>query len=288
MDSQDQFCGHCGNPRIVGMGVCPHCGSAYHETYTGSVVQGSSQFTPPTGMPTSLGGMPGIAPPPLPFPGQVASNAIPFHPVTPAQPTSISPLPQGNLSPGRPTQTTSGKSFRGKLIVGQGIIILLLLAVVLGFVLHSSPGISLPTSSATNSSSALGAKLTATPGAITENMLLKTCGGCDDPVLVTITKITITTSNMIWSIQLQDNIGVRVQYNEEKYTLIDPTGHESSGVMASGGLVDLEAAQNQYDSATFPFVPYTGETYRLTVNMVGTDFNDHFYNIQFEPASFTF
>lgn len=279
MESQDQFCGHCGNPRVVGTGVCPHCGSTYRETYIGSVVQDPSQFTPPAGVSRSLAGMPGVAPPPLPFAGQVASNSTPFHPVTPAQPTPVS-VPPAYRPPNIPSQIKSGRS--RKIIIAQSIAIVLLLAVVLGFVFHSFPGINTALSNLSNSSPALGStKLLATPGTIQKNMQLKTCGGCDDPVLVTIDSITIDPTNMVWSISLQDNTGAGGTPSFDDFTLEEPTGQKHQGTLGRS-IYFLGAGQSQDTSATFPFVPYAGETYKLTVTIYAGS------TVQFNPEYFTF
>lgn len=49
--SPDQFCGHCGNPRVPGQWLCPHCRSPYDEAYPPSQenLQGSTKITPPMG-----------------------------------------------------------------------------------------------------------------------------------------------------------------------------------------------------------------------------------------------
>jgi hypothetical protein len=249
--NKEQFCGNCGNRRSPGDIRCSRCGSPYNVSgldLDASTVQLQApiQTAPkPTQPIWGSGGAPTYYP---------AMTKIPDRP---NRPSSL-PL--------------------GKIVLGQGIVIILLFIVIIALLLHSFAGGNTPSPGTTS---------TATSGAEASGNKLLSCGGCDDPVLVTITTITISTTKMVWAITLEDQTGAPFSYTFQVFDLVDSTGGKYQGVLDSPS-DNLHATQSQDDSATFSFVPQTRETYKLTVTIIGTDFNNHFYTIQFNPASFTF
>jgi hypothetical protein len=136
-NNPDHFCGNCGNPRVVGKNACPHCGSPYGATYTGPLEnpQGTTQLTPTEAVPrltqpilgnTSSPQYSGVMPPIQPTAGNFSSPQ--YSGVMPPIPPGPVPPPQGKSLP------------LGKIIIGQGVAIVLLLVVLIVVLLvRSSP-----------------------------------------------------------------------------------------------------------------------------------------------------
>ncbi len=156
-NSPDQFCGYCGKAREPGETACLRCGNPYSEASAGS--PGNSQ-APTTLSPTEMarrvtqtgqGSTPppqysGVMPPVSPSSDNTSSpnyfvGGMPNHfggvpPVTPLL---------GNTPPGMPTPKADKKSLPlGKIVIGQGVAIALLLVVLIVVLLgrgNAVPGI---------------------------------------------------------------------------------------------------------------------------------------------------
>jgi len=105
---------------------------------------------------------------------------------------------------------------------------------------------------------------TLTPGTIKEHVLL-TCSGCDDPVLTTITSITVDTSNLrtVWTIKLENVSGAQqIDYYAE-FNLQDPFGHTYEGTGNLNTDYFLEAGQTAMKTEIFSFLPSPGVSYTL-------------------------
>ncbi len=120
-------------------------------------------------------------------------------------------------------------------------------------------------------------------GLITENLLL-TCGGCNDPIHVTINTIQIDTANgrMIWDNTLKDVTNSGIGYSINEYDL-QPNASQTK-VPAILSQTIMSGSNRPYDvQAIFAFVPFHNVTYVLTV-MVG--FNGVYTT--FDPVKITF
>ncbi len=123
-------------------------------------------------------------------------------------------------------------------------------------------------SSPSSSTPAVPSSLTPVPdGLIQENITL-TCGGCDDPIRVTINTVRIDSANgrMIWDNTLKDVTGTNLNYGFNTYTLQDSTAQTAAipAVFAQpdGGLVSNIPSDTQ---GVFAFIPSRNTTYTLTV-----------------------
>jgi hypothetical protein len=145
-----------------------------------------------------------------------------------------------------------------------------------------------PTSASTPSSTPVApGSLTPVPdGVIQENITL-TCGGCDDPIRVTINSVRVDSANgrMIWDNTLKDISGNDVGYSINTYTLQDSTDQTPAipAVFAqgSGNLVSNIPSDIQ---GVFAFVPSRNITYILTVVVYAYSG----VTITFDPVKITF
>lgn len=191
-----RFCGTCGNPRVAEKIACPQCGRPYDDTVTGSLVNatGASQITPPSGVPSYMAGMPGVAAPPNLYPGAISPQSGAFTPVTPGltpppppytpgasgptpslpyTPSVSSPMqpvlpPPGSISAPLPPQKPKRNYL--PIIIVQGILNVLLLVAVVVLIVHPLGGTSAAPGTTPNSSPVVqntrGANPTATSGAV--------------------------------------------------------------------------------------------------------------------------
>lgn len=284
-------------------------------------VQPTPVPVPPGGYASSGQYPPSVAPTP---PGGYPSSGQYPPPVVPTPPGASTPA-GGYSPPVVPAPTSSGKpSSVGKFVLAEGVAILVLFVLVgLLFVrdftkTSGSPPIasnSTPTAVATtrgtNPTATTGAAATtppgatattppasttppagaatATPGVLTENVLLKcTSTNCNDPVIVTITTITIDTSlgRMVWAITAQNKLGTGICVGFNDFTLTEPIGGQKyTGSLVLPGSNCMNPGQTIDASATFAFVPYSGRKYILTCTI---GFNNGDPQVVFDPTTFTF
>ncbi|GAC1623280.1 MAG: hypothetical protein NVS4B7_14590 [Ktedonobacteraceae bacterium] len=136
-----------------------------------------------------------------------------------------------------------------------------------------------------------------TSGQNTVNRQL-TCGGCDDPILVTIKTITINTAtqSMAWNTAVLNKTGVSQYFTFTGFTLKDPSGGGGIGTgdilnayQYGGSFQSLDAAKTAPGTITFSFVPQRGVSYTLTAQITVHSYNNGSdYNIVFDPTTFTF
>jgi hypothetical protein len=123
---------------------------------------------------------------------------------------------------------------------------------------------------------------TLTPGTIKENMLL-TCSGCDDPVLTTITSITVDTTHIrtVWTMKLENVSGAQqIDYFAE-FGLQDPFGNTYEGTGNLNTNYFLDAGQTAMKTEIFSFLPRPGESYTLVARL-------GISGITFDPLQVTF
>jgi hypothetical protein len=154
---------------------------------------------------------------------------------------------------------------------------------------QSSTTVLATSTGATPQSSTAAAQATVVSGSISENILLA-CGGCNDPIQVTITTVQVDDANghMVWNTTLKDVIGNDVNYQWIEYDLqasgtqtkIPATYSQVSGPLTSNNPYVMQA--------TFAFVPLHNVTYTFTPivnfyeNTTGTQ------QIAFNPVQVSF
>ncbi len=146
-----------------------------------------------------------------------------------------------------------------------------------------------PTDNTTPSSTqAAGpASPTASASLLTKNITL-TCGGCNDPVHVTIDTIQIDTVNgrMIWNTTLRDVTGSGSSYGIQQYSIQASASQTSIPAVLSQ--TSMDGANKQYDiQGTFAFVPFRNVTYTLSV-VVYFNASSGEETITFDPFQITF
>jgi hypothetical protein len=107
-----------------------------------------------------------------------------------------------------------------------------------------------------------------TPGTIKEHVML-TCSGCDNPVLTTITSITVDTANLrtVWSLRLQNESGAQqIDYFAE-FSLQDPFGNTYEGTGELQTDFFLDSGQTALKTEIFSFLPSTGVSYTLVARL---------------------
>jgi hypothetical protein len=109
---------------------------------------------------------------------------------------------------------------------------------------------------------------TLTPGTINENVML-TCSGCDDPVLTTITSITVDTTNLrtVWTIKLRNVSGAQQIDFFAEFNLHDPFGNTYEGTGNLNTDFFLDAGQMALKTEIFSFLPNPSTTYTLTTRL---------------------
>jgi hypothetical protein len=109
---------------------------------------------------------------------------------------------------------------------------------------------------------------TPTPGTIKENVML-TCSGCNNPVLTTVTSITVDTTNLrtVWTIRLKNESGAQqIDYFAE-FSLQDPFGNTYEGTGNLNRDYFLDAGQTTVKTEIFSFLPRSGVSYTLVARL---------------------
>jgi hypothetical protein len=109
---------------------------------------------------------------------------------------------------------------------------------------------------------------TLTPGTIKENILL-TCGVCDDPILTTISTITIDTTNqrMIWVVKLYNHSGEQQVDDFSVFNLQDLFGNAYEGTGSLNSSFILSSEQIELQNVIFSFLPRPGVPYTLITRL---------------------
>jgi len=107
-----------------------------------------------------------------------------------------------------------------------------------------------------------------TPGTLKEHATL-TCGTCNDPVLTTLTSITIDTTDhrLITTVTLKNVSGAQqIDYFAE-FSLQDPFGtlYEGTGNLNTDFFLD--AGQTATKTEIFSFLPHPGTSYTLITRL---------------------
>jgi hypothetical protein len=106
-----------------------------------------------------------------------------------------------------------------------------------------------------------------TPGTIKENRTL-TCSGCNDPVLTTITSITIDTTNLrtVWTVTLNNQSGAeQIDYFNE-FSLQDSLGNTYEGTGELNDDFFLSAGHIASKTEIFSFLPRPDVSYTLVAS----------------------
>ena len=109
---------------------------------------------------------------------------------------------------------------------------------------------------------------TLTPGTIKEHVML-TCSGCNNPVLTTITAITVDTANLrtVWTIRLKNVSGAQqIDYFAE-FGLQDPYGNTFEGTGNLNTDFFLDAGHTAMKTEIFSFLPGPGVSYILIARL---------------------
>ncbi len=109
---------------------------------------------------------------------------------------------------------------------------------------------------------------TVTPGTIKVHAML-TCGMCDEPVLTTLTSITVDTTDhrLIFGVTLQNVSGAQqIDYFAE-FSLQDPFGNRYDGTRNLNTDFFLDVGQTAMKTEIFSFLPNPKTTYTLTTRL---------------------
>jgi hypothetical protein len=217
---------------------------------------------------------------------------------------AMTPPPYGQPYPVQPQK----KSNSGRYIVVIVVLVLALLGVgslaLTNFASRfASPGGTTFTVGSSNSNSSSGTTAMQTTGSTKSGTPAKdgtfpknirlTCGGCNDPVVVTITAITLDSGKgrMVWDLSLYNNTAQTYSYAYfyfEEFSLQEAA--DTDKVQASGdivgtiGMTDIPAEQSITTTCIFSFIPIKGEEYTLNVKM----FMYPTSGVNLNPVSFTF
>jgi len=145
-----------------------------------------------------------------------------------------------------------------------------------------------PTSPSTPSSTPVPqSSLTPVPDGLMQKNITLTCGGCNDPIRVTLNTIRVDSANgrMIWDNTLKDVTGADLNYSISTYTLQDSTAQTAAisavFTQGNGSLVNNIPSDIQ---GVFAFVPSRNITYILTVVVYAYSG----VTITFDPVKITF
>jgi hypothetical protein len=236
MSQQDPWQIHLFSAKISGRNSFPIVGADDSSTFVNPLHEGSSQSFSPYGFSTE---------------------------------TAMPPPPPGIDAPIVP----QSKRNIGYLIA---LVVLSMLVVVLGCleilqVAAHTPGVpDLSVSTGSNQASIIPTQHAAahvrklTPDTIKENVML-TCSGCNDPVLTTITSITVDTTNLrtVWTIKLENVSGAQqIDYFAE-FSLQDLFGNTYEGTGNLNTDFFLDAGQTSVKTEIFSFLPRPGVSYLL-------------------------
>jgi hypothetical protein len=109
---------------------------------------------------------------------------------------------------------------------------------------------------------------TVTPGTIKVHAML-TCGMCNEPVLTTLTSITVDTAyhRLIFGVTLQNVSGAQqIDYFAE-FSLQDPFGHTYEGTGNLNSDYFLDAGQTAMKTEIFSLLPSPGVSYTLVARL---------------------
>jgi hypothetical protein len=109
---------------------------------------------------------------------------------------------------------------------------------------------------------------TVTPGTIKVHAML-TCGMCDEPVLTTLTSITVDTTDhrLIFGVTLQNVSGAQeIDYFAE-FSLQDPFGNRYDGTGNLNSDYFLDAGQTALKTEIFSFLPRPSVSYTLVARL---------------------
>jgi hypothetical protein len=196
-------------------------------------------------------------------------SAQSFYPYTYAPETAIPPPPPDiDLPLVIPSKSFSG--YRIALAVLSVLVVVLgsleLLQVVTHTLLATDPSVSASSNQAgiTPTQHADLHVRTLTPGTIKENVML-ICSGCNNPVLTTITAVTVDTTNLrtVWTMKLENVSGAQqIDYFAE-FSLHDPYGNTFEGTGNINMDYFLDAGQTATKTEIFSFLPNPSTTYTL-------------------------
>ncbi len=244
------------------------------------------------------------------------------------EPSISQPLPTPTHFVSRQTPPLSASSFptpayqpiQGsprKKKISLSIVVILLLLLALGAVsaraflfppASSTQRGGTPSQASSNGQTSISptAVPTVTPGTMTVNKRL-TCGGCDDPLVITINTITFDPAKqqMTWNITLNNASGDTLYFRVDQFDLQDPSNvnntYEGTGNLrnyytepgagtGTGSYSDpVPSGQSIQVEAIFSFNPLRGEPYQLTAHGFWyTPTNVTNRNITFDPIQFTF
>ena len=123
---------------------------------------------------------------------------------------------------------------------------------------------------------------TLTLGTIKENITL-TCGGCNDPVHITVNSIALDITNLrtVWTVTLNNESGAQqIDYFAE-FSLQDPLGNRYEGTGKLNTDFFLRAGQIVFKSEIFSFLPRPGISYILVARL-------GISGMTYDPLQFTF
>jgi hypothetical protein len=134
----------------------------------------------------------------------------------------------------------------------------------------------------TSSSQKATAVRTLTPGTIKENIHL-TCGVCDNPILTTISTITIDITNqrMIWVVKLYNHSGEQQVDDFSVFKLQDLSGNTYEGTGSLNSSFILSVEQIELENVIFSFLPRPVVPYTL-ITRLGVS------GRTYDPVQFTF
>ncbi len=210
-----------------------------------------------------------------------------FSPYGCSPKTAIPPPPPGIDAPFVP-QSKRNTGYLIALVVLSVLVVVLGSLEILQVATHIS-GVPYPSVSAgsnqagiTPTQHAAPHVRTLTPGTIKENIRL-TCSNCDDPVLSTISSITVDTTNLrtVWTIRLKNESGAQqIDYFAE-FGLQDPFGNTYEGTGNLNTNFFLDAGQTAMKTEIFSFLPSPDVSYTLVARL-------GISGITFDPLHVTF
>ena len=121
-----------------------------------------------------------------------------------------------------------------------------------------------------------------TPGTIKENVTLM-CDTCNDPILTTVTSITIDTTNLrvIMTVTLHNvSAAQQIDYFAE-FSLQDPIGNTFEGTGELNTDFTLGAGQRGIKTEIFSFLPHSDTSYILIARL-------GIAGITYDPLQFAF
>lgn len=222
----------------------------------------------------------------------------PYTPPNPQPSGAMGPLPYGQAYPLRQPQK---KNITGCLIAVIAVLVLALVGVSalalinIGLNLNASGSETVTTGgngATTQATKATGSKVPVKDGTFTKNIKLG-CGGCNDPLVVTITTITVesATGRMVWNVTLYNNSAAAYDstgYYFENFSI--QSASDMAKVQASGDLLmlgsgdSIPAGQQVATKFIFSFVPYRNEPYTLYAKLFAYPPGE----VTFTPTNVTF